>query len=186
MSITTKTGDSGETGLMYGKRVPKNHPRIECIGSLDELNAALGMARAFAQSPELNETVMSIQKDLVGLMGEIAVDDMDQERYANDGYPRIQASDVERLTSLIKEKEKAESIDFKGWATPGATVGAAGFDVARAVCRRAERLVIGLEAAGNKVNPETRRYLNRVSDLCWILARLLETRAAAASQTSAP
>jgi cob(I)alamin adenosyltransferase len=178
MSITTKTGDAGTTALMYGKRVPKTHVRVECYGTVDELNAALGLARALAGDPFINDVVLSIQKELVALMGELAVAEEDTDRYRHDGYPLIDASHVDRITQLIKQMESEKKIDFKGWATPGATAGAGALDVARTVCRRAERLVVALEEGGSKVNPETKRYLNRVSDLCWLLARFLETSAA--------
>lgn len=162
---------------MYGKRVSKTHPRVECYGTVDELNAALGLARALVNDASIGETVMSIQKELVALMGELAVADEDAERYIKDGYGRVTAEMTDRLTERIRQLESGHPIDFRGWATPGGTRGAAALDVARTTSRRAERLVVGLEESGACVNPEAKIYLNRVSDLCWLLARYMETKA---------
>ncbi|HXC34889.1 MAG TPA: ATP:cob(I)alamin adenosyltransferase, partial [Candidatus Acidoferrales bacterium] len=86
MSIVTKTGDSGTTALMYGRRVPKNHPRVEAVGAVDELNAALGMARATASDDFISENILTIQKNLVTLMGELGVLLEDLPRYTKDGF----------------------------------------------------------------------------------------------------
>jgi cob(I)alamin adenosyltransferase len=176
MSIATKTGDKGTTGLMFGHRVPKTDLRIEANGSVDELNAALGMVRATVQDAFITDPIFSIQKELVILMGEIAVADEDRERYAKGGYEFVTATMVDRLTAIIDDLEKNHKISFKHWATPGATLGSAALDVARGVCRRAERRVIELRGKIETVNPEIIRYLNRLSDLCWLYARFIETK----------
>jgi cob(I)alamin adenosyltransferase len=176
MSIATKTGDTGTTGLMYGRRVSKTDPRVEAYGAVDELNAALGLARTMAGDSEMELVLVSIQKELVVLMGELAVVDEDRTRYARDGYQFVTAGMVNRLDAVVHDLEKNRKIEFKHWATPGATGGAAALDVARTVCRRAERRVVGVfEKAGN-VNPEIIRYLNRLSDICWLYARWIETQ----------
>jgi cob(I)alamin adenosyltransferase len=176
MSIATKTGDKGTTGLMFGHRVPKTDLRIEANGAVDELNAALGMVRATVRDAFITEPIFSIQKELVILMGEIAVADEDRERYAKGGYEFVTPAMVDRLTAIIDDLEKNHKISFKHWATPGATPGAATLDVARAVCRRAERRVIELREKTGTLNPEIIRYLNRLSDLCWLYARFIETK----------
>lgn len=176
MSIATKTGDSGTTALMFGRRVPKTDPRVEAYGTVDELNAALGMVRATVQEPFISDPVFSIQKELVILMGELAVADEDRERYAKGGYEFVTAAMVDRLTALVDDIEKNHQITYKHWATPGATMGSAALDVARTVCRRAERRVAALVELKIPVNPETIRYLNRLSDLCWLYARWIETK----------
>jgi len=89
MSIVTKTGDSGTTALMYGRRVAKNHPRVEAYGSVDELNTALGLARATATMDFIRDHLLSIQKDLVTLMGELCVQPSDLARYFKDGYQAV-------------------------------------------------------------------------------------------------
>lgn len=182
MSIATKTGDNGTTALMFGRRVPKTDPRVEAYGAVDELNAALGTARAAAQEPFVAEPILAIQKELVLLMGELAVADEDRERYAKGGYGFVTAALVERLTALIDDLEKNHKLSFKHWATPGATPGSAALDMARTVCRRAERRVTGLMEKAIAVNPEILRYLNRLSDLCWLYARWIETKARGGGQ----
>jgi cob(I)alamin adenosyltransferase len=177
MSIATKTGDDGTTALMYGRRVSKSDPRVVANGALDELNSALGVARAAAADPALSREVMNIQKELVVVMGEIAVITDDRDRYAKGGFHFVQAAAVDRLTGLIDHLEATEKIGYEGWATPGGTPAAAAFDVARGVCRRAEREVVAAIEAGVSINPEIIRYLNRLSDLCWLWARWIETRA---------
>lgn len=174
MSIATKTGDQGTTALMYGRRVPKNDPRVEAYGTVDELNSALGMARAMSEEPMIQESLLGIQKELVVLMGELAVAVEDRERYQQGGFNFVTEPMVERLTGLVHDLEQNHKLSFKHWATPGATAASAAIDMARTVCRRAERRVADLLQAA--VNPEILRYLNRLSDLCWLYARLIETR----------
>jgi cob(I)alamin adenosyltransferase len=176
MSIATKTGDNGTTALMYGRRVAKNHPRVEAYGTVDELNAALGLARATAEHDFVRVNLLAIQKDLVILMGELAVANEDLERYVKGGYLLVTPAMTAKLDALVQEIE-AQNISFKGWATPGATHNSAALDVARTVCRRAERRVCALQTAGELKNEEIIIFLNRLSDLLWLLARWVETRA---------
>ena len=175
MSIATKTGDDGTTTLMYGRRVPKSHPRVEAYGTVDELNGALGLARAMAEHDFVRENLLAIQKDLVVLMGELCVQPEDLERYVKDGYPLVTPRLTAKVDALVHEIE-AQNISFKGWATPGATKNSATLDVARTVCRRAERRVCALKASGELKNGGIIIYLNRLSDLLWLFARWVETR----------
>ena len=175
MSIATKTGDGGTTGLMYGRRVPKNHPRVEACGTLDELNSALGLARATATEKFIGENLFWIQKSLVDVMGEVGVLTEDLPRYAKAGYALVTPELTAKLDALVKEIE-AQNISFKGWATPGATQNSAALDLARSVCRRAERRVFDLQSAGNLKNAEILIFLNRLSDLLWLFARWVETK----------
>jgi cob(I)alamin adenosyltransferase len=174
MSIVTKTGDSGTTALMYGRRVPKNHPRVEAFGAVDELNAALGMARATATDAFVSDNVLSIQKNLVSLMGELGVLPEDLPRYAKDGFALVTTDMTAQLEKLVKEIE-AQNVSFKGWATPGATHNSAALDMARTICRRAERRVCDLKESGELKNPEIIIFLNRLGDLLWLFARWVET-----------
>jgi len=174
MSIATKTGDEGETSLMYGRRVPKTDARVEAYGSVDELNSAFGLARASAQDPFIAEQVLSVQKELVTVMGELATASEDMERYVKDGFKLTTASMTDRLTSVVDDLEKNRLGKFKGWSTPGGTMDSAALDVARTTCRRAERRVAALMAADPKFNREILRYLNRLSDVCWLLGRVAE------------
>ena len=180
MSIATKTGDQGTTALMFGRRVPKTDPRIAANGAVDELNAALGLVRAFCEDGFVTEPIHGIQKELVTLMGEIGTAEEDRARYAEQGFAFVDAAMVDRLTALIDDLEKNHRISFKHWATPGATRASACLDAARTVCRRAERAVLEVGECGLFVNPETVRYLNRLSDLCWLYARHVETQAGVA------
>jgi cob(I)alamin adenosyltransferase len=181
MSIVTKTGDSGTTALMFGRRVPKSHPRVEACGAVDELNAALGLARAMAKEPFIGEPLLLIQKDLIVLMGELGVLPEDLPRYLKDGYSPVQPSMTTRLETLVHEIE-AQKIRFDGWATPGASKSSAALDVARTVCRRAERRVCALKESGAPLNPEIVIYLNRLSDLLWLFARWVEQHSGAAEK----
>jgi cob(I)alamin adenosyltransferase len=175
MSIATKTGDSGTTGLMYNRRVSKCHPRVEAYGGVDELNAALGMARAHSKFPELSSQILGIQKDLIMVMGELATEMSDLERYQKDGFQLTTAELTKKLDALVLDFE-SQKVSFKDWATPGATVCAAGLDLARTTCRRAERRVCHLHELQMLSNPEIIIFLNRLSDVLWLMARWVETR----------
>lgn len=169
MSIVTKRGDEGETDLLYGKRISKTHLRVETLGTIDELNTAIGLARCQGGEP-LAQELDWLQERLVGLMGELAVLPEDLPRYEEDGLARITAKDVESLEELARAIEEA-GVDFKGWARPGASgsLPAAFLDQARTVSRRAERRVLSLTEKGDL--PEVTLFLNRLSDYLWLLAR---------------
>lgn len=158
---------------MYGRRVPKTDPRVEAFGCVDELNAALGMARAVAGEAVIAEQIVAIQKELVTVMGELATAAEDLARYEKDGFSLTSAGMVDRLTSAIDDLEKDKTLYGKGWATPGGTPLAAALDLARTVCRRTERRVAALGSSDASPG-HVLRYLNRLSDLCWLLARLAE------------
>jgi cob(I)alamin adenosyltransferase len=177
MSIATRTGDSGTTALLYNHRVSKCHPRVEAGGALDELNAAIGFARATLHHRFVADQLFTTQKELVGLMGEVATLPEDLERYAKDGFAPLTAEMTTRLDSIVKEIE-SQSVSFKGWATPGATPGSAALEVARTTCRRAERRVCALFDDGQLPNSEILVYLNRLSDVLWLMARWVESREA--------
>jgi cob(I)alamin adenosyltransferase len=179
MSIVTKTGDDGMTTLMYGRRVPKSHPRVEAYGAVDELNAALGLARATVEHDFVRQNLRAIQNDLVILMGELGVASEDLERYVKDGYSLVTLDMTAKLDALAREIE-AQNISPRGWAIPGATGPSAVLDVARTVCRRAERCVCALNESGGLKNGGVINYLNRLSDLLWLFARWVEAKASPA------
>jgi cob(I)alamin adenosyltransferase len=174
MSIVTKTGDKGNTALMYGRRVSKCHPRVEAYGCVDELNAALGLARATASHAFIAENLLLIQKDLVNVMGELATAVEDLPRYVKDGYTLVTSQLTHKLDACVKQIE-AQSVSFKGWATPGGSFNSGALDVSRTVCRRAERRVCALQEADQLQNSEIIVYLNRLADLLWLMARWVET-----------
>jgi cob(I)alamin adenosyltransferase len=159
---------------MYNRRVPKNHPRVAAYGCVDELNAALGLARSICTDKFVLGEIFAAQKDLIIVMGELATDAQDRWRYLKDGFQLTNPEMVERITAVIVDLEKDKSLYPKGWAIPGQNALSAGLDFARAICRRAEQEVVALAVAQDDFNPEILRYLNRLSDLCWILARYVE------------
>jgi len=176
-SIATRTGDDGTTSLLYGQRVPKDHPQIEAVGAFDELNTAIGAAKAqlalSARDFEIRSQLTATQKKLVALMGELACAEPDVERFAKSKFEKISAEDVTRLDVAVAGLE-ARGLKFDGWATPGANCRAAAFDLARTTARRAERRLTALPAQGRGVRPELRQFINRLSDLLWLLAREAE------------
>jgi cob(I)alamin adenosyltransferase len=178
MSIATKTGDNGTTGLMYNRRVSKCHPRVEAYGSVDELNAALGSARAAAPS-FLRGRLLEIQKDLVTLMGELATQIEDLPRYVKGGFPVVKPELTAKLDRIVQEIE-SKKVSFKGWATPGENAASAALDVARTTCRRAERRVCALHESRQLDNAEIIVFLNRLSDALWLMARWAETKRSSA------
>jgi cob(I)alamin adenosyltransferase len=175
MSIATRTGDDGTTALMYRRRVPKTHPRVEACGAIDELNAALGVARAHATDEWLQHELLPIQKQLIAVMGELATVPEDRERYVKDGYEIVTGELTAKLDALVNHLE-AQKISFQGWATPGATLLSAALDSARVTCRRAERRVCAVRESGEAMNPGILVYLNRLSDVLWLMARWAETK----------
>lgn len=159
---------------MYGRRVRKTDARVDAYGCVDELNAALGLVRVTATDPFIADQILAIQKELINVMGELATAPEDLPRYTKDGYDLTSAAMVDRLTAAVDDLEKNKLVNFKGWAIPGSTMVSAALDIARTTCRRAERRVADLGQTGAGVNPEILRYLNRLSDLCWLLGRYVE------------
>ena len=171
MSISTRRGDQGDTDLLFGSRVSKSHERIHALGDVDELNAALGLLRVYARESRTIEIAARVQPWLIGLMGELATPPGNEERYATTHQQGVTAEQVEWLDDWVARLE-AEKFTFNGWVLPGAAGARAGAfaDMARTVCRRAERSVISLREA--VTNAEVVRFLNRLSDVLWLLARL--------------
>jgi cob(I)alamin adenosyltransferase len=172
MSIVTKTGDQGETSLMYGRRVPKNDPRVQAYGAVDELTVTLGLARAICDDKFVTDQIFAVQKELINVMGELSTLPEDRQRYVKDGFMPVDAKMVDRVGAVIVDLEKDKSLYPKDWVIPGATSVSATLDFARVTCRRAERHVATLKDP----NPDILRYLNRLSDWCWLLARFTEKR----------
>jgi cob(I)alamin adenosyltransferase len=172
-SIATRTGDDGSTSLLYGQRVPKDHPQIEAVGAYDELNVALGAVKPLLTDDAVRTLVSGLQNNLVALMGEVACAEADAARYADSKFAKISAADVSTLDAAVAALE-ARGLKFDGWATPGANALGAAFDTARVVARRAERRLCALPAHGRSVRPELRQFTNRLADLLWLLARQAE------------
>lgn len=170
MSIMTGRGDSGETDLLFGRRIAKTSLRVEALGTVDEVNAALGLARAAGGDAEVIVLIDAIQERLIGLMGQLACLPEDIGRY---NYAALTMADVEWVRSEA-ERFEARGVRFTGWARPGAegSLARAGLDFARAMARRAERAVLTLHESGEVVPEPVRLFFNRLSDLLWILARV--------------
>jgi cob(I)alamin adenosyltransferase len=185
MSIVTKTGDKGETSLMYGRRLSKADPRVDAYGCVDELTAALGLARSIATDTLISDQVFSAQKDLIVVMGELATAPADRERYIRDGFHLTTADMADRIMKVISDLEKDKSLYPKDWVIPGKNTLSAALDFARTTCRRAERHITAVSVVDKGFNNEILRYLNRLSDLCWVLARYAEkVQAATPSKSS--
>jgi cob(I)alamin adenosyltransferase len=155
---------------MYGRRLSKADPRVDAYGCVDELTAALGLARSSSSDKLISDEIFAAQKDLIIVMGELATAPSDRERFVKDGFQLTTSAMVDRITAVIFELEKDKTLYPKDWVIPGKNPPSAALDLARTTCRRAERRV----AAAKDANREILRYLNRLSDLCWILARYAE------------
>jgi cob(I)alamin adenosyltransferase len=173
MSIATRRGDGGQTGLPGGIRVSKAHPRVECYGAIDELISQMGLARALANDPEINDLTRSFQRQLFKVGSAIGT-----TAESRKPAPEITS---EMIAALDREVERIEAMPgiLNDWSIPGELAGSAAFDVARTVCRRAERLAVALHERGEITNPQILVYLNRLSDVLWLVGRLLELRAGA-------
>ena len=168
MSIATKRGDGGQTGLAGGIRVSKSSLRVESYGSVDELNSALGLARSICEDADLRERTKSIQRELFRIGSGLATP-------PESSKPQVPIAPelVEELTKQVYELEATEGL-LSDWSLPGETTSGAAYDVARTVCRRAERCVVRLMESGEVVEPNILAYLNRLSDLLWLFARKAE------------
>ena len=180
LRIYTRTGDEGTTGLFGGGRVDKHHPRVEAYGDVDELNAALGLARAVETMPRIDEVLLPVQRDLFSIGALLATPDAEkmQQQLAK---ARIDDERIAQLERAIDDGE-AELEPLKAFIIPGGTPKAAALHVARTVCRRAERRVVAL-AREIEIPPLAVRYLNRLSDLLFVLARVANRRAGAGEVT---
>jgi cob(I)alamin adenosyltransferase len=180
LRIYTRTGDQGTTGLFGGGRVDKHHPRVEAYGDVDELNAALGLARSIEMMPRIDEVLVPVQRDLFAIGALLATPDHAKMREQLE-KARIDEERIAQLERAIDDGE-AELEPLRSFIIPGGTPKAAALHVARTVCRRAERRVVAL--ARDVDLPELAvRYLNRLSDLLFVLARVANRRAGAGEVT---
>lgn len=164
--VYTRTGDDGTTGLGGGQRVPKDSPRIEAYGTVDELSSVIGVALAEGLDATLALALSGIQNDLFHLGSDLCILEEDKSRRP---VPRIEERHVEGLEKLM-DRLSAELPPLDNFILPGGSPGAAGLHVARTVCRRAERLVVAL-GRREPIGPWTIRYLNRLSDALFVMAR---------------
>ena len=180
--IYTKTGDAGDTGLFGGGRVGKDHPRVEAYGDIDELNAVLGMARSVEMMPRIDEVLVPIQRDLFAIGALLATPNPAKMR-EQLAKARVDDDRIAQLERAIDDGEE-ELEPLKAFIIPGGTPKAAALHVARTVCRRAERRVVHLRRDANTEIPQlVVIYLNRLSDLLFVLARVANRRAGAGEVT---
>jgi len=173
VKIYTKKGDDGQTGLFGGERVPKTSPRVSAYGDVDELNSTIGVARAYKIDDATDALLARIQSELFDLGAELAT---------RPGKElAIEPLDVEQIGALERAIDAAEEElePLKAFVLPGGSVAAAHLHVARTVCRRAERAIVAL-ADDQTVRPQVLQYVNRLSDLLFVLARLANHRAGVA------
>lgn len=173
--VTTGTGDTGYTGLLGDQRVPKYDPRPDTFGTVDEATSALGLARAMTKDARVKEIIYKLQQDLYLLMAELATP---PENYEKMGF-RMTAEHVQHLEQVEEDLKKEVEIPNK-FIIPGDTVDGAALDLARTIIRRAERMAVKLLHDGVIQNGEVVRYLNRLSDLVFILARYVEVKSSLA------
>ena len=167
--IYTRTGDDGTTGLLYGGRVPKADPVTEAYGTTDEAVAAIGLARARGEDADLRDELLALQRELFVVGADLAANPAARGKLEDD-VSLVTASMTEGLERRIDALVERHPLP-NAFVVPGANACSAALDVARGVVRRAERQVVALELAGREPNPEVRRYLNRLSDLLFVIAR---------------
>ena len=171
MSIATKTGDRGETALAGGLRVSKADMRVESYGCVDELNSSLGFARSLCTDAEIPVWTEEIQRTLFLVGASLATPP--ESRKKGSG---VTTEHVDRLTNLVHRIEAIDGI-LADWSLPGAHTESAAYEMARTVCRRAERQVVRFMEEGGEVQAEVVAYLNRLSDLIWLFGRMIEVKA---------
>jgi cob(I)alamin adenosyltransferase len=167
--IYTKTGDDGTTGLLYGGRVPKDDLVTEAYGTTDEAVAVLGLARSLTEDPAMQADLLALQRELFVVGADLATNPRERKKLEAEVSlvtDRMVKRLERRIDDLVEERPLPQV-----FIVPGANPASAAIDTARAVIRRAERDVVALEHAQREVNPELRRYLNRLSDLLFVLAR---------------
>jgi len=173
--VTTGTGDTGYTGLLGSERVAKYDPRPDTFGTVDEATSALGLARAMTQDAKVKKIIFDIQNDLYYLMAELAAT---PENYEQMGF-RMTTEHVQRLEQVEEALKQEVEIPNK-FIIPGDTPDGAALDLARTIIRRAERMAVKLLHDGVIENGEVVRYLNRLSDLVFIIARYIEVKSSLA------
>ncbi len=167
MGIATKKGDKGQTSLIGGRRVSKGDLRVETYGTLDELGSVMGFARSICEHEKVAEATKAIQIELFTVSASLASPEGDKKTN------RVTQDMVDALTKQVEEIEAIEGI-LGDWAIPGEHTVSAAYDVARTVCRRAERVLVRLHEEGDGLEPLVIAYVNRLSDLLWLFGRLVE------------
>jgi cob(I)alamin adenosyltransferase len=180
VKIYTKTGDKGQTSLLRGGRVPKHHPRVEVYGTMDELNSQIGFVRSLNEDAAVEEKLAWLQERLHVLCSDVAAPPSETEDDAK--IPRISAENVEHLEHMIDQMD-SDLPQLTHFILPGGCPPAAALHVARTICRRGERRLTEIVEMGEPINAESLRFVNRLSDTLFTLARWTNSRA---GQTETP
>jgi cob(I)alamin adenosyltransferase len=170
-SISTRKGDGGNTRLSGGGQISKADARVEAYGAIDELNTVIGLARTHCDDPEINAEIRLIQRELFVVGSAVST-----RPEAKNSVPEIGKEMIHRLDALVARWEAEPGI-LRDWSIPGEYAGSSTFDVARAICRRTERANVRYVTNGGIVQPTVLQYLNRLSDVLWLAARVIEARA---------
>lgn len=168
MSIATMRGDGGQTGLSGGIRVSKAAPLVEAFGTMDELISSMGFARSICKNQEIHDATKRIQKELFKVASAVST-----PKESPKGRPPIEDALIDELTAHVHRIEAMPGV-LNDWTLPGEDPVSAAYDVARTICRRSERLMVGLKESGDDFQPNVIRYLNRLSDLLWLFGRQIE------------
>ena len=168
-SIATRTGDTGDTGLLYGGRVRKTDPRVDAYGAGDEAVSALGLARALCKDERVKAEIHAIQRDMFTVNAELATA-ADSRHLLEKHFPTVGPEMTERIDTLLAELEAEVELP-RSFIIPGGSAGSGAIDLARTIVRRTERAAVALLDARELANAETPRYLNRLSDCLFMLAR---------------
>ncbi|HTV75166.1 MAG TPA: cob(I)yrinic acid a,c-diamide adenosyltransferase [Candidatus Acidoferrales bacterium] len=169
-SISTRHGDTGTTRLGGGTQISKADARVDAYGAIDELNTVIGLARTRCEDAQIRAEIRAIQRELFAVGSAIST-----KPESKHPVPEITKAMVARLDLLV-ERFEAEPGILRDWSIPGEFAGSAAFDVARAICRRAERAAVRYVTGGGIVQPTVLEYLNRLSDVLWLCARVIEAR----------
>ncbi|GAC1536236.1 MAG: cob(I)yrinic acid a,c-diamide adenosyltransferase [Candidatus Velthaea sp.] len=169
-SVSTRRGDGGMTRLGGGEQISKADSRVEAYGAIDELNTVIGLARTRCSDPQICAEIRTIQREFFVVGSAIST-----RAESKKPIPEITKEMVHALDALV-DRFEAEPNVLRDWSIPGEFAESAGFDVARAICRRAERAAVRYVTAGGAVQPTALEYLNRLSDVLWLCARVIEAR----------
>jgi len=167
-SISTRRGDGGDTATSGGPRVSKSDLRVEAYGTIDELNCTIGLARAWCDDPEIAALAKAIQRDLFAVGSAVST-----KPESKKPIPAIEKERVATLDAIVERFEAVPGM-LRDWSIAGEMRSSAGFDLARTVARRAERVTVRLVTSGVAIQPTVLEYLNRLSDVLWLFARKLE------------
>jgi len=179
VKIYTKTGDKGQTSLLRGGRVPKHHPRVEVYGTMDELNSQIGFVRSLNDDNDVEQKLAWLQERLHVLCSDVAASPSETEEDAN--IPRISAENVKHLERMIDEMDE-DLPQLTHFILPGGNPAGAALHVARTICRRGERRLTEIVELGEAINEESLRFVNRLSDTLFTLARWTNKRAGQAEK----